>query len=170
MISISLLDKAQFPAVAPAVFAMLDGNMRPILPDRLPQAEEYRLWFQAVSEGLTRDPRQIILVHGPENKLLGFVQYYANEQVLMLEEVQLLPRYHKAVSFLPRLGRFLLKALPATSKYVEAFVHPQNTYSIALQEKLTMECTGTDRSGEYLHYRGAFSQFAAHFLRKEETE
>lgn len=156
MVSVSFLDKEQFPTLAPEIFSLLDRNMRTILPDRLPYAEEYRLWYEAVRDGLQRPPRQIILVRNQEKKLLGFVQYYANDRVLMLEEVQLLPEYQRTASFLPRLWKFLLEALPERPEYVEAFVHPQNTYSIALQEKLGMQCVG---NGEYLHYRGEFIHF-----------
>jgi hypothetical protein len=96
----------------------------------------------------------MILVRNQEGRLLGFVQYYANDRVLMLEEVQILPEYQKKVNFLPSLWRFLLMHLQVTPYFIEAFVHPQNTYCIALQEKLGMECV---KHGEYHHYRGAFS-------------
>ena len=151
---ITFLEKEQFSALAPEIFAILDGNMRRILPERLPYEEEYRLWYEAVSEGLRRPPRQMILAQDPEGKILGFVQYYANDRVLMLEEVQILPEYHRKASFLPRLWKFLLQALPVSPAYVEAFVHPQNTYSISLLTKLGMECID---HREYDHYRGDFS-------------
>ena len=128
--------------------------MRRILPDRLIYETEYRLWYEAVSEGLQRPPRQIILAQDPEGKILGFVQYYANDRVLMLEEVQILPEFQKKVNFLPGLWKFLLTHLEVTPTYVEAFVHPQNSYSISLQKKLGMECVDL---GQYHHYRGKFS-------------
>ena len=71
-----------------------------------------------------------------------------------LEEVQILPEYHRKASFLPRLWKFLLQALPVSPAYVEAFVHPQNTYSISLLTKLGMECID---HREYDHYQGNFS-------------
>ena len=154
---ISLLEKGLFPSLASAIFSILDGNMRKILPDRLSYEEEYAMWYEAVSQGLQRNPRQIILVQNREGRLLGFLQYYANDQVLMLEEMQILPELQRKANFLPRLWKFLLEHLQVTPTYVEAFSHPRNTDSIALQEKLGMECI---ERGDYYHYRGSFARFA----------
>ena len=165
MVSVEFLNKEQFPSLAPDIFAILDGNMRPILPKRLSYEEEYRSWYGAVAEGIQKPLRQIILVYREDRQLLGFVQYYANTQTLMLEEVQILPNYQHTVNFLPRLARFLMDHLEAAPRFAEAFVHPANGPSAALQEKLGMVCTGTDGSGEYLHYRGEYSRFSARFLR-----
>jgi hypothetical protein len=166
MSSVALLEKEQFLLLAPELFAILDTNMREILPGRLSYAEEYALWFSAVEEGLRADARQILLVReNGSGRLLGFAQYYANPDVLMLEEELILPEYQGKPNFLGKLSRFLLASLSVTPSYVEAYTHRENVRSIALQQKLGMAPVATEDDFPFLHFRGAFAAFSARFTR-----
>ncbi len=162
----SLMDKARFSEFAPELFRLLHGNMDPIAPSGLSYEEEYRCWREAVGDGLKADARKIILIReNRSDRLLGFLQYYTNPAVLMIEELQIVPDYQSSANILRGLIPFLLSAIPADLQYIEAFVHKQNTRSIALQQKLGMEIVDTAQNGALFHLRGSYPEFRNRFIR-----
>ena len=150
MTTITFLNKDDFSTLAPALFTILDENMSAY------SSMSYGEWYAAVSDGLLAPGRQILLVHN-NGHLAGFLQFYTNPKLLMLEELQIAPQYQGKVNFLGRLYGFLLEHIPAELDYVEAYVHPENTRSLQLQRKLGLEVIDQERP--WLHLRGEFRAF-----------
>ena len=84
--------------------------------------------------------------------LAGYLQYYVNNGVFMVEEIQLKPSYQRTL-LLHRLCRFLVDVIPSDTEYIEAFVHEKNVSSQKLQRSLGMEHIDTKKNGT-LHFRG----------------
>ena len=61
MISFEYLNKSDFSAFARQIFDILADNMTMIAPTGNSREEDFVLWSDAVSDGLQREERQIIL-------------------------------------------------------------------------------------------------------------
>ena len=92
MISFEYLNKPDFSALARQIFDILADNMTIIAPTGNSREEDFGLWSDAVSDGLQREERQIILIKDSET-IVGFFQYYTNADTFMMEEIQFRPEY-----------------------------------------------------------------------------
>lgn len=168
MAGFCFLDKSEFSNWAPALFRMMSDNMASIAPSGMPYDEEYRLWNEAVGEGLKAKARQIILVkESDSDHLIGFLQYYTNDTAFVIEELQIAPDYQGTLNFLHKLYRFVLTNIPSDLEYIEAFSHKSNARSISLQKKLGMKIVGTAQNDTLYHFRGSFSDFVNWYTRRK---
>ncbi|MBO5111482.1 MAG: hypothetical protein J6D21_12305 [Clostridia bacterium] len=147
----SFLNKAQAAHVLPELFDILYYNMSKITPAEKDCEADRAEWLEAVLPAIQKAPRQILLMHEGD-MLAGYLQYYVNNGVFMVEEIQLKPAYQRTL-LLHRLCRFLATVIPADTGYIEAFAHPKNVISQAIQRSLGMELVGTEENGT-LHFRG----------------
>ena len=85
MITFTYLDKTQKERWLPVLFDLFYDNMRHIAPSELPYEQEKKQWLTEVSPALEKAPRQIILCFA-DDALAGYVQYYTNGNLLMIEE------------------------------------------------------------------------------------
>ena len=88
MITFEYLNKKSFIDTSKTIFDILADNMSVIAPTGNSKAEDYSLWFNAVSLGLEHPARQIILIKS-ENDIIGFFQYYTTADTFMMEEIQI---------------------------------------------------------------------------------
>lgn len=171
MADMHFLSASDFSKDAPELFQLLYENMMPISPFSKPYEEEYRLWLAAVSDGMKAPARKIITVrHSVTGDLLGFLQYYTNATSLVIEELQTDSRFHGHLSFLDKLGCFLVSQLPEELRYVEAFVHKENSRSLALQKKLGMTVVGTACDDTLYHLRGDITGLFHYFPLKGDPQ
>ena len=147
----SFLDKANASDVLPSLFDILYENMSKIVPTAQSYETERVEWLSAVTPAIQKAPRQIVLMHDGE-ALAGYLQYYVNNGVFMVEEVQLKPK-HQRTLLLYELCRFLTDVIPSDTQYIEAFVHEKNTDSQKTQRSLGMAHVDTKENG-ILHFRG----------------
>lgn len=147
----SFLDKAKANEVLPVLFDILHENMNPIAPTGQAYEKDRALWLRCVAPAIQKEPRQILLMHDGE-ELAGYLQYYVNHGVFMVEEVQLKPAYQRTL-LLHRLCKFLATVIPIDTAYIEAYAHEKNVDSQSLQRSLGMEHVDTKENGT-LHFRG----------------
>ena len=156
----SFLDKTRTSDVLPLLFDILYENMSKIVPSEQSYEDERDEWLTAVIPAIQKAPRQILLMYDDE-MLAGYLQYYVNNGVFMVEEIQLKPSYQRTL-LLHYLCRFLVDVIPSDTEYIEAFVHEKNVSSQKLQRSLGMEHIDTKKNGT-LHFRGncqkLFGQF-----------
>ncbi len=86
-LSFEYVNKPDFSAVANDIFNILADNMTLIAPTGNTREDDYNCWYGCVTDGLNRDERQIILIKDNDN-IIGFFQYYINEDTFMMEEIQ----------------------------------------------------------------------------------
>ena len=155
MISFEYLNKSDFPAIAHTIFDILADNMTLIAPTGNSKEDDFKLWFDAVNQGLERSERQIILIKDNEN-IIGFSQHYTNSDTFMMEEVQFKTSYQgKGIS--RKLFEFVLDNINSDLKFVGAYANIKNKRSIAILSKLGLKNIGLNKNGNSFRFQGEFT-------------
>ena len=151
------LDKKEFTALSQQLFDILADNMSVIAPTGNSRQEDYRCWFSAVSDGLIRKERQIILIKNGE-EIIGFFQYYTNTDAaaVTMEEIQLKAEY-QGKNIFRKLYGFLIPNIRDEIKFVEAYANIANHKSIGILEKLGLSRIRMNKNGHSFHFRGNYS-------------
>lgn len=150
MITFTYLNKNEKEKFLPKLFDLLYENMRGITPTDLTYKHEKKHWLGNVSPAIDKSARQIIMCYADE-ELIGYIQYYVSNKLLMIEELQLKKEYHCTLTFY-RFCKHFINTLPADIEYVEAFADKRNINSQELMQKLGMEII--DINSEFVHLRG----------------
>jgi len=150
MISFDFLQKERAGEVLPSLFDILHTNMAPIAPDKKTYDESFREWMDAVAPALEKEARQIILIHD-DGRVVGFFQYYVNDTIFMMEEIQFLPEYQGKGVF-QKLYAHLSGVVPTDIQTVEAYANKWNTRSQKILNHLGLEVI--EDKGSLLHFRG----------------
>ncbi len=152
------MNKAEVQTVLPMLYDIMFENMKHIVPEVM-QKEEF---ISAVSLGLNAENRRILLFYEGK-ELAGFLQYFVSKDGLTfrIEELQIKRQYQMRGLFL-KLMRFMLKTLPEDIKYIEAFVHAENTNSRRIQSRLGLAEVGSKDGiihmcGDYTKIRKKYS-------------
>ena len=148
------LNKADFPQYAQTLFDILSGNMTKIAPTGNTLEEDFKMWFSYAGEALQREERQIILIK--DNKsIVGYFQYYINEDTFMMEEIQFKSEYQGKGIFRDLYG-FVLKNIKPDLKFVEAYANTSNKKSIGILERFGLKKMGLNKNGRSYHFKGEF--------------
>ena len=153
-VKFSYLKKSDFSAVANDLFNILADNMSVIAPTGNTREYDYNCWYEAVSEGLQRDERQIIIINDFDN-IIGFFQYYINEDTFMTEEIQFKSEYQGKGVFRALYG-FVIPNIRDDFEFVEAYASINNSKSIAILEKFGLINIGLNKSGRSYHFKGNY--------------
>lgn len=148
------LNKSDFSSISQKLFDILADNMEVIAPTGNTRENDYKCWYEGVSNGLKRNERQIILIKETD-KFIGYFQYYTNADTFMMEEIQIKPEYHGKNIFRELYG-FLISKISEDLKYVEAYANIANHKSIGILEKLGLKKVGTNKSGRSFHFKGKY--------------
>ena len=162
MFTFVYLDKSQKNEILPALFDIFHANMGAIVPSELPLEDEKNEFVCEISSALEKEPRKIILCYC-KGELAGFLMYYTNQNLLMIEELQLISKYQKSMLFY-RLCAFLIANLPENIEKIESFAHRQNANSLSLQASLGMQLIECE-SPLFYHLRGDAKAIAKRFER-----
>ncbi|MBQ3128504.1 MAG: hypothetical protein IJC13_05655 [Clostridia bacterium] len=150
------LNKKDFVLLSRQIFDILADNMAEIAPTGNSRDEDFNCWFSAVSDGLEREERQIILIkNGTE--IIGFFQYYVNEDTLAMEEIQLNSEYHGKANIFRNLYGFLFENIPCDLKIVKAFANKKNEKSISILQRLGLKISGENKNGNSYFFTGDFA-------------
>ena len=155
MIIFEYLIKSDFSFVANIIFNMLADNMNVIAPTGNSIEEDYRCWYDAVSVGLQREERQIILIKD-NGKIIGFFQYYINADTFMMEEIQFKTEYQGKGIFRELYG-FVFSNIKKDIEFVEAYASINNVKSIGILEKFGLSNIGLNKNGRSYHFKGRYS-------------
>ena len=150
---IRFLDKEKELHLLEQLFDLLYENMRPIAPSDLPYEEEKHQWLSQVGPAMAKAPRQIVLVYDGED-LAGYLQYYINRGLFMVEEIQLRPNC-RSTSHFSSLWKFMARVIPEDTHIIEAYADPRNLVSSHLMKKFGMTVVEEDSDGHFLHFRGS---------------
>lgn len=153
-VDFSYLNKSEFDGVAHKLFEILADNMEKIAPTGNSREEDYKLWYNAVKEGIKKDIRQIVLIK-VNDVIVGFFQYYVNTDTFMMEEIQIIPAFQGTEIF-RRLYGFLIYTLREDIKYVEAYANKENYKSIGILEHLGLSKIGTNKNGNSFRFKGFY--------------
>ena len=148
------LDKSKVNETLHVLFDILYGNMEKIAPFGKPFEQARLEWTSQVAPAMQRARRQIILMYDGD-ALAGYAQYYTNEEIVMIEEIQLKPKYQRT-RLLYKFCKFMKSILPSEIAHLEAYADKRNTVSQRLMQDLGMQIIASD--GEYYHFRGIISE------------
>jgi len=155
MVRFEYMDKAIFPKLSAAIFRILATNMSVIAPTGNKYDEDFAIWYGSVLEGLLKESREIILIRDNAD-LIGFFQYYINDSLFMMEEVQILAIWHGKENIFRRLYEFVIPNLSGV-EIVEAYANKQNEKSKHILERLGLTIIGENKNGKSYHYCGRYS-------------
>ena len=153
---IRFLDKETELPLLEQLFDLLYENMRTIAPTGLHYEEEKQQWLSQVGPAMAKAPRQIVLVYEGE-KLAGYLQYYINNGLFMVEEIQL-RQDCRCTSLFASLWKFMSHVIPEGVRTTEAYADSRNLSSHQLMEKLGMTIVDEDSDAQFLHFRGSLDQ------------
>ena len=149
---IRFLDKDTEMPLLGQLFDLLYENMRTIAPSPLPYEAEKQQWLSEVGPAMAKAPRQIVLVFD-RDALAGYLQYYINNGLFMVEEVQL-RQDCRGSSLFAALWKFMSRIIPEDVRTIEAYADPRNLHSCHLMKKLGMVSVEDGSCGHLLHFRG----------------
>lgn len=149
------LSKPDFLSVSNDIFNILADNMIKIAPTGNVREEDYKCWYQSVSDGLKRDERQIILIKD-NDIIIGFFQYYTNADTFMMEEIQFKAEYQGKNIFRYLYG-FLFNNIRKDIEFVEAYANITNHKSIGILEKMGLSKIGINKNGRSYHFKGIYN-------------
>ena len=160
MTTFTYLNKDEKEKFLPILFDLLCENMREITPTDLTYEQEKTHWLGNVSPALDKPARQIMMCFADE-ELIGYIQYYTSNKLIMIEELQLKHEYHCTLTFY-RLCKYFISTLPADIEYVEAFAEKRNNNSQKLMQKLGMKFI--DSNSFFIHLRGNANEIKNRFI------
>ena len=155
MIEFEYLNKSDFSQYAQTLFDILGSNMTKIAPTGNTLEEDFKIWYNCADEAMKREERQIILIKD-YGSIVGYFQYYTNDDTFMMEEIQFKPEYQGKGIFRALYG-FVLKNIKSDLKFVEAYASTSNQKSIGILEGFGLENTGLNKNGRSYHFKGEFS-------------
>lgn len=144
------MENGRFGEYAPVLYDILSANMSAVVPGVM----DYEAWRNAVGDGMQRPQRRIVLIMDSET-VAGFFQYYVNNDVFMMEEIQLRGDYRHTRQLFRRLYAFLMPHIPDDITAVEAYTDPRNARSAAILEHIGLARLGDE--GGFVKYRGDMS-------------
>lgn len=153
---IRLLNKETEMHLMEPLFDLLYDNMLSIAPSGLTYQEEKRQWLSEVMPAMSKAPRQIVLMYDG-NALAGYMQYYINNGIFMVEEIQL-RKDCRVSSLFVQLWKFMCRIIPEDTQFIEAYADPRNLPSRRLMEKLGMEPVEDGSYPNLLHFCGSLER------------
>lgn len=152
MISFEYLNKQDFSVVSTKLFDILADNMTKIAPTGNSRKEDYKCWYEAVSFGLQKEERQVILIKDSEN-IIGFFQYCINTDTLMMEEIQIKPEF-QGKGLVRRLYDFVNRNIRKDFEFVEAYANVSNIRSMGMLGKFGLSNIGLNKNGHSYRFKG----------------
>ena len=136
--------------------------MSKIAPTGNTYDEDFSAWYSCVYPAMQMNPRQIILMYH-ENTIVGYFQYYVNNQVLMMEEIQILAEHHRTGLF-RSFYIWFLEQQKTGIQLVEAYAHKRNLKSQGILSHLGLAVCGENKNGNSYHYKGLYTDLVKVFL------
>ncbi len=155
----NFLDKQKVSNTLPVLFDILYENMERIALFGKSYEDAKTEWLGQVTPAMKKDRRQIVLMYDGD-ALAGYAQYYTNDAILMIEEIQLKPKYQRTM-LLYEFCKFMKAIVPSDITYIEAYADKRNTSSQKLMEALGMKIINDDR--EHYHFQGDYKKILIKF-------
>ena len=157
MITFECLNKSDFSVKSRELFNILADNMIIIAPTNNSREEDYKCWYEAMSDGLQREERSIIVFKNGD-EIIGYFQYNINANTLVMEEIQIKADY-QGKGLVRELYSFVDSSLKTDIEFVEAYANINNKRSIGMLEKFGLSNIGLNKNGRSYHFKGKNKNF-----------
>lgn len=161
---IEILDKTRADAVLPELYGILHTNMERIAPTGETYEAGLASWISCVKPALDKAPRRILLLYD-NDALAGYFQYYVNDGIFMMEEIQFRDEY-KGAGLFEELYRYLVAVLPQDTRFVEAWANKANEKSIGILSHLGLCVIGENKNGKSWRFRGDYQNLVKRYGNK----
>ena len=167
MLEFSYLSKNEFNKYASELFSVLYDNMTQIAPTGNSREEDYKLWYEAMSNEMQSNKRHIIVIStGNMTEIIGFFKYSINECVFVMEDIQIKALYRGKCNIFRSLYGFVLEHICEELCIVEAYADKKNAKSLGILEKLGLAIVGENKNGISYHLRGTFEDLVKWYRRE----
>ena len=156
------LDKTDAESVLPQMFRILYTNMTKIAPTGCTYEEDEAMWLAYAMQQMKEVYPEYILMY-KDKTLIGYFQYSIDGNILMADEVEIIPEYQRTMAFY-RLCVYLYRSMPEHIQWIESYVNKGNANSLKINQKLGLVVIGENKSGTSWHLSGDTSKIKA-FLR-----
>lgn len=150
--------------ILPQLFRILYTNMTRIAPTGCNYEEDQKIWLDYIVPAVHEGKLHIVLMYAGDT-LAGYTQFSAENDTLMVDEVEICPEYQRTFVFY-RFCQYMMNNLPHNVGWFASYVRKDNANSISIHEALGMERIGENKSGTSWHYRGEIGKAAARFRGK----
>ena len=148
------LQKPDSDSVLPILFEILHSNMSRIAPTGNSYDEDFSMWMSCIKPALEKAPRHILLLYD-NDEIIGYFQYYVNDGIFMMEDIQFRAQY-QGIGMFEELYHYLVKTLPPNTEFVEAYANKKNEKSIAVLIHLGLDIIGENKNGISYRFRGRY--------------
>lgn len=155
-------DKSRMGEILPSLFDLLYENMHKIAPTGNSREQDEAEWMGNLLPAMEKDPRQILLLYAGET-FAGYFQYFVNNGLFMMEEIQFTPAWWGSGLF-RAMYTWLLPRLPGDIRRVEAYADKRNTRSRQILGHLGLVPCGENPSGTCLHFAGDYADLKKMFI------
>lgn len=152
MITFEYLNKTDFSVKSRELFNILADNMIIIAPTDNSREEDYKCWYEAMSDALLREERNIIVFNNGD-EIIGYFQYNINANTLVMEEIQIKSDY-QGRGLVRELYKFVDSIIKTDIEFVEAYANINNIRSIGMLEKFGLSKIGLNKNGHSYHFKG----------------
>ena len=112
----SFLDKQCAEKILPILFKILYSNMSVVAPTGNTYEQDFQLLQSSVAPALSKQQRQIVLMHS-DDEIVGYFQYYVNDNVFMMEEIQIISN-HQGTGLFRLFFMWLIDKLNKDIKFI----------------------------------------------------
>lgn len=153
MIKITFLNKLNYINIIPKLYDILHENMSVIAPTKNTYSEDYGIWVKKIIPALAKEPRQIILI-SEEDNIIGYFQYYINNNIFMMEEVQIKKEWQEKGVFRKLFG-FIIDNIPKGISTVAAYANKKNDKSQRILEHMGLSIIEENENN--FQYKGEYN-------------
>ena len=148
--------KEELVALLPKLFEILHSNMSLIAPTGSSYEDDFEEWCAKVYPAVMTTVREIVVMYDDSN-IIGYFQYYINNGVFMMEEIQIKQEYQGGGVF-SAFYSWLIQGLPVALQTVEAYASKLNGKSQSILEHLGLSQIGENKNGSLYHYVGEYKK------------
>ena len=166
MVEFKFADKLRIEQSLPDLFRILHSNMSLIAPTNNSYDEDYEIWSSFIIPAMQKEQRQIVLMC-VESKLIGYFQYYVNNDTssLMMEEIQIKKGF-QGTGLFSKFYQWLVGQLPKNILYVEAYANKKNLKSQSVLKHLGLVEVGENKNGNSFYYKGKYADIVDRYSLK----
>ncbi len=160
------LEKDEFDAYAPKLFALMRANMSHVAPSQNSYGQDYVFWYRTYGGAFqNRMERKIVLAETLFGDLVGFFGYCEDGDTFLMEEIQFAPAWQETRGLFRALYAFVLDSLSCEIAFTEAYAHKSNKRSLGILKLLGLSVIGENEARDCFHLRGDMNALRAWFLR-----
>ena len=158
------LDKRCMKNTLPFLFDILHSNMNIIAPTGNTYEEDFLIWYDNVLSVIHKPARQIVLMYN-NDKIVGYFQFYAQDKIFMMEEIQIIPDF-QGTGLFRVFFMWIFDQLHKDIQFVEAYSHKNNVRSQGILEHFGLKKVGMNKSCNSYFYKGSYKDLLNAFVGK----